>query len=275
MENNKSSDDVIVEQDGDQPELLEGQPSGDVNAELETPQPQKDPDDYYKNKAFELERKYSNTEAELKEIKRLLQEKQSSNSSENQYSEEQLRAALSSEELSTQQRVFAEQELRKIQDRKLEERDKKLIDQIERKNRENLTRQQAEAQVISDPRFQEAFIKLPNGTVRWKEDSKLAQMIGSYMQDPRLGNQPDAIAIASKLAYADMMAISTQKDLQTTKRQNEQLKSQTMIEGGGKKYNKPSVDPYQENLQRLKSGDKYASTSTVKEYLRKRGAFNK
>lgn len=171
--------------------------------------------------------------------------------------------------------MFAEQELRKIQDRKLEERDKKLIDQIERKNRENLTRQQAEAQVISDPRFQEAFIKLPNGTVRWKEDSKLAQMIGSYMQDPRLGNQPDAIAIASKLAYADMMAISTQKDLQTTKRQNEQLKSQTMIEGGGKKYNKPSVDPYQENLQRLKSGDKYASTSTVKEYLRKRGAFNK
>ena len=262
------SDDVNIEQEGVQPEG-DAQIVSDVIAE----QPEKEPDDYWKNKAYEFERKYSNTSSELKEIKELIQNQQQRAPETSQYSEDQLRAALSSSELTPEQRSFAQSELDKISSRKSEERDKRLLDQWEERQKNQLLKQQAEQAVISDPRFQSALVKLPNGSVQWKQDSPLAQAIGAYMQDPRVSGQPDGMLIAAKLAYADMEANRSVKELQATKRQNEQLKSQTMIEGGGKQYNKPKVNAYQESMQNLRRGIKGAGKSAVKEYLRSQGRF--
>lgn len=268
MDDENTGDDVIIEQEGVQPEE-EAQDVGDVIAE----QPTKEPDDYWKNKAYEFERKYSNTSNELKEIKELLQNQQNNTSSSPQYSEDQLRAALSSSELTPEQRNFAQSELEKINSKKLEERDKKLLNQLEERQRNQALKQQAEQSVISDPRFQSALVRLPNGQVQWKQDSPLAQAIGAYMQDPRVSSQPDGILIAAKMAYADIQSNSNLKQLQATRRQNEQLKSQTMVEGGGKQYNKQKVDPYKESMENLRKGVKGASTSAVREYLRKQGRF--
>lgn len=230
-------------------------------------------EDYFKNKAFEFERKYNatqqefaKTQQELQEIKNLL--KQNVGAKET-YSEEQIDAALSSADLTPEQRAFAINEKRKIESKKQEARDQKLIDEIERRNRDVMTRQQAEQAVVNDPRFQEAFIKLPNGQVRWNNDNPLAQSIGAYMQDPRMANQPDALLIASKLAYADMIATKSQQELTQMKRQNEQLKGQTMVEGAGKNYNKPAVEPFSEAMKRLQAGDASAGKDAIKEYFRR------
>lgn len=277
MERNEdSTDDVIIEQDGANPEEESQDTSGDVNAELVTDS-KKEPDDYWKNKAHEFSRKaelYEQIRPEFDELKQLIKSGQQ-HKQENQYSESQLRAALSSGDLTPEQRSFAESELNKIQEQKFTERENRLRDEILKAQKAEATRQQAEQQLISDPRFKDAFVTSPDGKVYWKQDSQLAQMIGTYMQDPALKERPDGSLIAAKLAYADLMSVNGQKETSKLKRQNEQLKNQTMVEGGGKNYNKPKVDPYQESLNRLKSGDKYAGKSAVKEYLRSKGAFNR
>lgn len=269
----ESSGDVIDQEDkiieGEVPETDEGA-SDDVIVEDQSKE--RSQDDYYKNKAIEFERKYNHTTKELQEIKDMLKESTRNKSSDNEYSEEQLQAALSSGNLTAEQASFAKSKLKELENKRLEERDKKLIDEMERRQQDRLTRQQAEQQVVNDPRFQEAFVKLPNGNVEWRQDSQLAQMIGAYMQDPRLSNQPDAIAIASKLAYADMTSNQHKQELSKVKRQNEKLKNQTMNEGGGKVYNKPATDPFKDSMERLKAGDKAASRSAVKEFLRRRNA---
>ena len=266
MQEENTTDDVIINQEAE-PVETENTSEGVTDVVEEKTQ-----DDYYKNKAFEYERKFNRTADELKEIKNMLLEQKQAPNDSAQYSEEQLQAALSSDGLSPEQRSFAQTELRKIQDKKLEERDKRIIQQIKKENQDQQTRAQAEKEVLEDPRYQEAFIKLPNGQVQWKQDSQLAQTIGAYMQDDALKNRPDAVLVAAKLAYADMTAGRSQQELTKVKRQNEQLKSQTMVEGGGKNYNKPSVDPYNEAMQRLKSGEKGAGKSAVKEFLRRRNA---
>jgi hypothetical protein len=271
MTDENSSDDVIVGQEGANPEQEEA--GGDVIAGVDSSTAEKEHDNYYKNKAFELERKNNRMAEELTEIKDILKSQQKSQTADNQYSESQLQAALSSDTLTPEQRSFAQAELQKIQDRKFEEREQRIISEMEKRQKEQLTRQQAEQQLLTDPRFQEAFIKLPNGTVQWKQDSELAQTIGAYMQDSALSQRPDGTLVAAKLAYADITANRGQQEQQKLKRQNEQLKSQTMVEGGGKQYNKPTEDPYSDAMGRLKQGDKYAGTVAVKEFLRRRGAF--
>jgi len=264
----ESEDQQDQEQQG-----IEGQPPGQGVTEDSQQKPQ---DDYFKNKAFEFERKYNRTAEELAEIKEMIKSQQSNTQQQPQYSEEQLRAALSSETLTPDQRAFAQNELKKIEDQKLEERDKRLIDQIRNENQSQMLKQQAEQQVLNDPRFQEAFVKLPNGQVQWKQDSVLAQTIGAYMNDPRLKDQPDAVLIAAKLAYSDMQASQKEKELGKVKRENEKLKGQTMTEGGGKNFNKPAEDPLRESITRLKTGkpgDKKASTSAVREFIRRRNAM--
>lgn len=264
MKKPESSGDVIAEQEGANPE----QPVVAQEQEVK-----KEPDNYYKNKAFELERKYNRATEEIAEIKKLIQEHKKSPQEEPQYTEDQLRAALSSNDLTPEQRSFANKELKKIEERRLEERDKKILDEIERRNRDSLTRQQAEQQLLSDTRFQDAFVRLPNGTVQWNESSELARMIGVYMQDPALSGRPDGTLIAAKLAYADITTHSKETEAQKLKREAERIKSQTFVEGGGKNFNESKKDPYVESLDRLKGGDKYAGPSAVREYLRKRGAF--
>lgn len=282
MNQKTASGDVIANQEDVQENQLET--GDDVIVEgqedLGTPQVEKPKDDYWKNKAYELERKaglYEKTAQELAEIKEMIKSQQNSPSQKEQYSEEQLRAALSSDTLTPEQERFARSELSKLEQRKLEEREERIIERVRKEQQDQLTRQQAEQQVINDPRFQDAFVKLPNGTVQWNQESPLAQMMGGYMNDSALKGRADAILIAAKLAYTDVQNNVQQKDLTKLKRQNEQLKSQTMVEGGGKNFNKPVVDPYRESLTTLQQrpSDRKAGVAAVREFLRKRDATNK
>lgn len=258
----------------DSPQGQPVQPDSGVTADDQQQPQEPQGDDYWKNKAFESERKYNNVAKELSEIRETIknQGEALAKPPEAQYSEEQLQAALSSETLTPEQASFARTELKKLQDKKLEERDKRLLEQFDKRTRDQMMRQQAEQQVVNDPRFAEAFIKLPNGQVQWKQDSQLAQMIGSYMQDPRLSEQPDAIAIAAKLAYADHVSGQQTQQLTQVTRENEQLKGQTMIEGGGRVYNKQQPDGFREAMDRLKSGDRRAGPSAIKEFMKRRDA---
>lgn len=142
---------------------------------------------------------------------------------------------------------------------------------------DNLLKQQVEQAVLSNPKYQEAFVTLPNGQKTWNNDSLLAQTIGQYMQDPRLRNSPDGLAIASKLAYADLLEsgeITAQKKLASVKRQNQILKSKVMPEGGGVPVVQKSKDPYTESVTRLRStGRMEDAQKAVSAYLS--GVLNK
>jgi TRAP-type C4-dicarboxylate transport system substrate-binding protein len=98
------------------------------------------------------------------------------------------------------------------------------------------------------------------------------------MQDSRLASDPEAILIAAKMAYTDYTGNQTQQQLNQVSRENEKLKEQTMIEGGGRGYNKPSEDPFQssmESLKRASGSDKRAGQDAVAAFLARRNASKK
>jgi hypothetical protein len=146
MVEGQSDSSVTADQEQATPNEDQEQTGQGVTEELQQ-QPQ---DDYYKNKAFELERKNSNLAGELSEIKDLLknQQKTPANDQVSQYTEAQLKAALSNPDaLTLEQQQFARNELEKIESKKQEERDKRLLEQIEKKTTDQQKRQAAEQAV--------------------------------------------------------------------------------------------------------------------------------
>lgn len=167
-----------------------------------------------------------------------------------------------------------EQKLKLIEDRIGKRFDEQRKADVERVKHDQI-RSQAEQQVVNDQRFSEAFIVNANGAKTINPQSKLAQLMSSYMEEMRRDgiNRPDAILIAAKLARADLLDVQnpqTEQKLDSIKRQNQQLKSKMMIEGGGQQTGQSLKDSFVEARERLaKTGTRKDAQMAVKEYLRK------
>ncbi len=283
MENEKPSGDVIAEnppvnenpvpseQETQVAESTESQEQDVQETDVETPKerPQQNVDSEWK-------RKFENMVTKLPELVGQEIQKYVPKSQEQkpQYTVEELRQYATD---NPQYAGWAEKQILEIN---REETKKLLREEFQSQQKvvqSNLLRQQTEQAVLSNPKYQEAFVTLPNGQRTWNNDSRLPQAIGQYMQDPRLSSSPDGLAIASKLAYADLLEsgeITAQKKLASIKRQNQVLKNKVMPEGGGVPVVAKTKDPYSEAVNRLRtSGRKEDAQAAISAYLS--GVLNK
>jgi hypothetical protein len=264
MEDPKPSDDVIVNDPNvkqepvpSEQEQQEVQPEGqeveavESDTEVQTEEPEDRP---IKNVESEWKRKYENLVTQFpqmvgQELEKRLPKQQ----------EEKPKYTIGElEEFAVNNPQHARWAREQIAEIQREETRRILREEFENQQKATQatqTRQQAENSILANPRYQEAFVTLPNGQKTWNQDSRLAQTIGQYMNDPDLQKRPDGIAIAAKLAYADLLDsghITTQKKLASVKRQNSVLKQKVMPEGGGVPVIPKPKNAYTENLNRLR-----------------------
>lgn len=278
MNKENPSGDVIDQENAtgdviDQQEQV-SQPGDSVTVEGDQAQENKTHDDYWKNRAMELERKQKNLADELPS---LIREEMQSLKSEVQtqkqpkHTIEQLEAYLESEDLSTNDRVWAKAEIRKLEREELEKSFEERQNKLLRQQQDQTVRQQTLQQVVSNEAFKDAFMVNPNGSVDYNPRSELASRINSYMSSPELKDRPDALMLASKLAYSDLALegkVSSGKAVSTLKRENSQLKKQTLSEGGGAPV-QSSKDSFSKAQEDLAAGKRGAGKAAIKEYFKK------
>jgi hypothetical protein len=175
-----------------------------------------------------------------------------------------------------QSKLWARQKVRELERAEREREYQKLVEGERQKLSSEQRRQAAETEVINDSRFQEAFIE-QNGRKVWNPNSPLTQMASAYLQDPALMNRPDALPIAMKLAYADHVLTQNgkvAKQVTNVKRENAQLKQQTLVEGGVSNASAPKVDRVGSAMNDLaKTGSKTALRTLTQEILRQQGVL--
>jgi hypothetical protein len=228
----------------------------------------------WRERAAEYQRKLTETTERLPQIveETLARQQQKQQATQvKTYSIQELeQIALQSPELRPQ----VEEEKEKIRQnqflRIIEERDQKIAT-VERNK--SIVRE-SEMSVKNDPNYKDCFNTDAMGNKIWNTAHPMTQLIGQYLQDPRLNGQPDAIVIASKLAridYLDKVAskATTQAKVLQANLKREQKK--TMVEGGNT-VSRGSVDDYSKAKEELsRTGSAKAAQSAVSAYLKKAG----
>ncbi len=228
----------------------------------------------WRERAAEYQRKLTETTERLPQIveETLARQQQKQQAPQvKQYTIQELeQIALQSPELRPQ----VEEEKEKIRQsqflRIIEERDQKVA-LVERNK--SIVRE-SEMAVKNDPNYKDCFNTDALGNKIWNTAHPMTQLIGQYLQDPRLNGQPDAIVIASKLAridYLDKVAskATTQAKVLQANLKREQKK--TMVEGGNT-VSRGSVDEFSKAKEELsKTGSAKAAQSAVSAYLKKAG----
>jgi hypothetical protein len=271
-QNQVPTDDVIDQQQPDDTGAV--QPEQSTTETSQTPQESQPVEVNERpqiNREAEWHRKYENL---VEQMPNMIEEavQKSNKPQEQEYSISQLEAfAIQNPE----QRPWVEEKKAEL----IQKRIQKTTEERLAKEREQLTaqqtKQQAEAAVVNDPKFAEAFVTLPNGQKDWNHNSELAQRIASYMNEPRLKGQPDAVLVAAKLARADMLDTQVpqkQQQLTALQRQNAKLKNQTMVEGGGVQHQEVPTDEYAAaKEQAARTGRMADVQKAVQGYLKKIG----
>ena len=262
-----ATDDVIVEDavQNEEP-ISDSGVTTEVQEEVQQTE-EETRDDFYKNRSYELERKLSNLTNDIPKIIEENLAKQNTNNQQEQkeYSIAELEAyALEHPE----HRPWVEEQKETKRQKQWEKLLRDKDQEVELKQR----KAQSEQKVLNDPKYAEAFVTV-NGTKVFNDNSPLAHAMYGYMQDSRVKGLPDALEVAAKLARADLIDQSVQtkeQKLTTLKRQNTQLKQQTMVESAGVVDMAPVKDSFQKAQERLsQTGNRRDAEDAVKEYFKK------
>lgn len=234
----------------------------------------------WKNRAMELQRKYQEASSFVNgdNIEKAIEKALSKNQASKQEEEvdiptriAQLRQFASNE---PEHAGWAETEIEKLRDKQLETKFQ-TIRQRERQELEVQQRKQAAEQaVLSNPVYEQAFVTDAMGNKVLNQLSPLTQRAHTYLNDERISSQPEAVEIAFKLAYADIvMQNPVQNNNPQIKRENQKLKQATLVEGTGKNLPRQNVSGYQKAVEDARSNpaSKSAQHNLVKEALRARG----
>lgn len=248
-------------------------PEGQTDTQVTEPVQKVEDDTYWKNRAMEYQRKLDET---VQSIPKVIQETLAQQTPKQQeYTVEQLEVFADQTD-DVQSKLWAKQKIRELERVEREKEYQRLVAAERTKLTSEHKRQAAEAEVINDPRFQEAFVE-QGGRKAWNPQSKLTQMAASYLSDPALSERSDALPIAMKLAYADFVMEKNGKVAQTVtsvKRENAQLKQKTLVEGGGVSGQAPKVDKMSQAMTELsKTGSKSALRQLTQEILRQQGVI--
>lgn len=222
----------------------------------------------WKNVALEHRRKFEETQSNLpkliaEEVAKLSQPQQK------QYTIGELeRFALENPE----HRAWVEEEKAKvIRDSISKEMDAKVQAQT-KKQQEEFVRKDTFSSVITQ--FPDMVVKDNQGKfVGWNNFSPMTQAVSKYMANPDIGNRPDGLMIASKLAFADLAfqkAPQTAKTMKTMKSQLRKAQAQTFVEGSGKKPG--TSNPNTQLKERLaQTGSREDGAAVMRNILKAKG----
>jgi hypothetical protein len=225
----------------------------------------------YKNRYMETQRKLAELTDRLPQMIEETIVKKVQTPQEKTYTIEELeQIALQSPHLRPQ----VEAEKLKLQ----EQRFARLIDEREKKQelaRQNeMIKMRTEQSILSDPAFQECFTTDALGNKNWRMDHPLTNMISEVMRSPELANRPDALRIASDIAYGRYMrdvAVNNGRKAQMLKTAVKQEQRKTMVESGVP-AGAGSGDGFAKAKEELaRTGSKQAADNAIRAYLNKNG----
>lgn len=228
----------------------------------------------YKNKYMEVSRKLEEFADKLPRVieETLAKKQQQQPPQEKSYTIEELeqialqnpnlRPQVEAEKMNLQKREFA-----------------KLIEERERKQEEkakaDMVRNQTWYEVTSDPLLKDVFTQNAMGHKQFRLDHPMTQIIDGYMRNPEIGNRPDALKWATKLAYADYMrdfSEKTEKQARKMKATVNQEQRKTLVGGGV-----PSNVQQGDDMGKLRNefiqsnGSRQATDNYLKAILKKQG----
>lgn len=245
---------------------------GNVTAEQETQPEQSVQERPARNYEAEWHRKYDGLVQNIPNMVEEVLAKKQQQPQEKEYSISELEAF--AQENPTY-RPWVEEQKYKLMEKRLEKSAETQRQAEVKRIQEDQARKQAEYQVLNDSRYAEAFVTDASGNRSINPSSQLAQLMGNYMEQMKRDGitRPDAILIAAKLARADMLdskTPQTEQKLETIKKQVQQLKSKTMVEGGGTPTQQTQKDSFTTARERLaKTGNIKDARVAVAEYLKR------
>ena len=218
----------------------------------------------WRNRAMENERKFRELEERIKVTEQTAQPKK--------YSIQELESfALNNPE----HRPWVEEEKAKV----LREQ---IIGEVSQRNQAqeqarqfDTIRQQSFNSVINNSDYDGIAIKDSNGRfISWNMANPLTQEIARIMQDKRIESQPDAIEIASEIAYgrlARAKAPQSAQQVSKLKAQVKKVEQRTFVEGGGKPVSVNS-NPIRKAVEQFKTtGNKKDAQEAFKEMFKAQG----
>lgn len=198
-----------------------------------------DVDEYgvpWKNRAMEWKRK---SEEVIDKLPQLIDEKLSkvTQPTQPQYTYEQLEAYKLQNVTDPNIVSWATGEQRKMQ----QEDNRRLFEEVvgsrEQVNKNEQVRQSSLTYVQNT--YPEAFLRNAHGQpTGWNEKSPLTQQIRTFMQNPKLANDPEGLAAAADMAYgrvAKGQVPQLQQKAQALKADVKQAQKASLTEGGGKR----------------------------------------
>lgn len=227
----------------------------------------------YKNRYMETQRKLAELSDNLpKIIEETLAKKQQAVPQQQEYTVEQLeQIALQNPNLRPQVEAEKMKLYQQATARQIEERDRR----IEGQRQSEMARMRVEQEVLNDPALKECFTTNALGQKQWRMDHPLTNMIAEVMKTPDLANRPDALRIASDIAYGKYMrevaanASSKNKTLQAAVKREQK---KTLVEGGASSGSASGGDSFTRARAELaKTGSKTAAKNAVLEYMKKAG----
>ena len=239
-----------------QEETTEATETTETQAQPEMGQPQAEPVDEFgvpwKNRAYEWKRKQEDLAERLPTLIQDAVSQSMGQQQTQQYSIEQLEA------FATQTENPAYQQWAKGEIRKLEKEEQAKVVRGELQKWQTQRQAEDTAKQSYDyvkKTYSDAFLKDVNGNVtdRWNNSHPLTQMIGQLMNNPDLKGRPDALMIASDIAYgryARIHGATSQQKNQQLKREVKNLQKRTLVEGGSRETT--SVPAHRAAIDRLK-----------------------
>jgi len=207
----------------------------------------------WKNRAYEHKRKQEELAERLPTLIKEAVSQSIGQHQTQQYSIEQLEAFATQTENPAYQQ-WAKGEIRKLEK---EEQAKVVRGELQKwtsqRQAEDVAKQSYD---YVKKNYSDAFFKDVNGNVtdKWNNSHPLTQMIGQLMNNPDLKNRPDALMIASDIAYgryARIHGATSQQKNQQLKREVKNLQKKTLVEGGGRD-NASAVPAHRAAIDRLK-----------------------
>lgn len=225
----------------------------------------------WKNVAMENKRKFEQSQEKQDEKFQQILEQVQQGSQKQKYTKSQLRAFSQDQNTPANERMWAEQEIDKMEKAELGNIVEQKLTSYQKQQQDTQMRQQA-LQTVQQ-RQPNAFVKNAQGQiVGWNNKSPLTRKIGQYLQDPDIKNNPRGLLVATAMANWDLSQ-SGQAQTQKLKQEVREAQKKTMVEGGGKRTT-VSKSSLSKAIDRAReTGSLKDATVAMGEHLRAKGTI--
>lgn len=226
----------------------------------------------YKNRYMETQRKLAELSDNLpKLIEETLAKKTVVAPQQQEYTIEQLeQIALQNPNLRPQVEAEKMKLYQQATARQIEERDRK----IEGQRQYEMARMRTEQEVMNDPALKDCFVTTALGQKQWNMAHPLTSKISEIMRNPDVANRPDALKIASDIAYGQYMREVVANNSNKTKTLQAIVKREqkkTLVEGGTPNGSLGGDTFSKAKAELAKTGSKQAAQKAILEYMKKAG----